>query len=58
MQNSIYYLLGHIDNYAGGFSSEYGIFKRVGFLGSDSKIDPEKVLKSERLLKKYSKTID
>lgn len=52
MENSIYYLLGHIDNYAGGFSAADGVFKRISLLGADWKINPEKVLKSERLLKK------
>lgn len=52
MENSIYYLLGHIDNYSGGFSSSDGVFKRTSLLGFDWKISDEKVRKSERLLKK------
>jgi hypothetical protein len=50
MTNSIYYLLGHIDNYSGGFSSNDGIFKRISFLDFDWKIDNEKINKSERLI--------
>ncbi|WP_343635647.1 hypothetical protein [Fluviicola sp.] len=58
MNNSIYYLLGHIDNYAGGFSYEEGIFKRISLLGADWKINPEKVHKSERLLKKSAAILE
>lgn len=49
--NSIYYLLGHINNYSGGFSSNDGIFKRISFLNFDWRIDEEKIRKSERLIK-------
>ncbi len=51
MTNSLFYLLGHIDNYSGGFSSNDGIFKRISFLDFDWKVDDEKILKSERLIK-------
>ena len=56
MTNSIYYLLGHIDNYSGGFSSNDGIFKRISFLDFDWKIDSKKINKSERLIE-MSQTI-
>ena len=51
MTNSLFYLLGHIDNYCGGFSSIDGIFKRISFLDFDWKVDKEKIRKSEKLLK-------
>lgn len=51
MTSSIYYLLGHIDNYSGGFSFNEEIFKRISFLNFDWKIDSEKIRKSEKLIK-------
>lgn len=51
MTNSLFYLLGHIDNYTGGFSSDDGIFKRISFLDFDWKVDKEKIRKSERLIR-------
>lgn len=58
MSNSIYYLLGQLDNYAGGFSAAEGVFKRISLLGFDWKIDAEKVRKSERLLKKCADILE
>lgn len=58
MNNSIYYLLGHISNYAGEFSAADGVFKRISLLGFDWEISAEKVHQSERLLKKCAAILE
>ena len=58
MSNSLFYLLGHIDNYSGGFSSNDGILKRISFLDFDWKVDNEKIHKSERLIKICQTVLD
>jgi hypothetical protein len=57
LEYTIYYLLGHIDNYAGGFSSDDGIFKHISFLNFDWQVDDEKIKKSNKLLKACEKVL-
>lgn len=57
MNLSIYYFLGFINNYSGGFSSQEGIFQRLSLLDDHFKISKKKVEISNKLIKICEETL-
>ena len=56
MKLSIYYLIGFMNNYSGGFSRENGIFQHISYT-EDFEYSEEKVKISKKVIEKCEKTL-
>ncbi len=57
MNLSIFYLLGFINNYSGGFSTENGTLQRISYLDFDYNLSPQKIKNCEKFIKMCTNTL-